>query len=133
MDRDFRRFLCEIICRPVMIAVPMFFILALHDLGYSFLYLKCCGSYSVSVTVTLKTVFWFSMLPVLSIMAFMKLRWQIIHGLFIMLIIIPLLFWGGGYIMLRLMLSIYWITGCIILLTLKYLWYPRVLILFRAA
>lgn len=133
MDKQFRRFLCEVLFRPSMVALAFLLIVTLHKAGYYNLYLSHYKHYSFQVGMHVNFIFWYVMLPALIIIALLKPGWRKTHYGIVLAVIGGLLFWGGGnYILLRFMLSTYWLAGSAVFLALKFLCFPRLLTFFKA-
>lgn len=133
MDKQFRRFLCEVVFRPSMVALAFFLIVKLHKVGYYYFYLPHYKHCSFWVGMHIDFVFMYIMLPALITLALLKSHWRKTHYGIVLLVICGLLFWGGGnYTVLRFMLSMYWLTGSAVFLFLKFFCLYRILRFFKA-
>lgn len=133
MDKQFRRFFCEVVCRPVMVIAALLVIIILHHFGYYGFYLHYFKSYSFRVALSIHFLIWYIMLPALILMSLLKVNWIKMHYMIILLITCAVLWWGGSqFVVLRLMLSFYWLTGSMLLLILKFFCFTRILLFFKA-
>ncbi|WP_312817577.1 hypothetical protein [Atlantibacter subterraneus] len=133
MDKQFRRFLCEVVFRPSIVALAFLLIVTLHRVGYYNFYLYHYKHYSVWVGMQIVFIFWYIMFPTLIILALLKSSWRKAHYSVVLVVVCGLLFWGGGdYAMLRFMLSMYWLAGSAFFLILKFFCLSRILRFFKA-
>ncbi len=127
MDKDFRRFFCEVVCRPAMVIAPMLCVLILHDAGYHYFYREVFGRYGVGVIIALNWALWHGMLPTFILMALLPLR--LIKAHYLLVPLIPGVLFGFGastHFMLCVLLSLYWLTGCLVMFFIKYAVYRRI-------
>lgn len=109
-----------------MVIAPMLCVLILHDAGYLYFYREAFGRYGVGVIIALNWALWHGMLPTFILMALLPLRLIKMHYLLVLLI--PGVLFGFGastHFMLCVLLSLYWLTGCLVMFFIKYAVYRR--------
>lgn len=110
-----------------MVIAPMLWVLILHDAGYSYFYREAFGRYGVGVIIALNGALWHGMLPTFILMALLPLRLIKMH--YLLMLLIPGVLFGFGastHFMLCVLLSLCWLTGCLVMLFIKYVVYCRI-------
>lgn len=105
----------------------MLCVLILHDAVYLYFYREAFGRYGVGVIIALNWALWHGMLPTFILMALLPLRLIKMHYLLVLLI--PGVLFGFGastHLMLCVLLSLYWLTGCLVMFFIKYAVYRRI-------
>lgn len=110
-----------------MVIAPMLCVLILHDAGYHYFYREAFGRYGVGVIIALSWSLWYGMLPTFILMALLPLR--LIKAHYLLVPLIPGVLFGFGastHLMLCVLLSLYWLTGCLVMFFIKYAVYRRI-------